>query len=105
MCEFWNLWYNTVSQQLSEDATCDIMFDFSYSEDFNKLYWNSAGPQYLMIQQLVDFFYIVGAPEEEIEKLNVVGESINPGLLIVFVRFCFEMLLFTLLVRSYWIMD
>jgi hypothetical protein len=72
MCEFWNLWYNTVSQQLqgelqfmcvccvcvcvsccvvakrvflsfSEDATCDIMFDFSYSEDFNKLYWNSAG--------------------------------------------------------------
>lgn len=37
--------YNTVSQQLSEDATCDIMFDFSYSEDFNKLYWNSAGPQ------------------------------------------------------------
>lgn len=78
MCEFWNLWYNTVSQQLSEDATCDIMFDFSYSEDFNKLYWNSAGPQYLMIQQLVDFFYIVGAPEEEIEKLNVVGESINP---------------------------
>jgi hypothetical protein len=52
-----------------------------------------------MIQQLVDFFYIVGAPEEvfvfwkknsflllsdslhekkEIEKLNVVGESINP---------------------------
>lgn len=78
MCEFWSLWYNTVSQQLSEDATCDIMFDFSYSEDFNKLYWNSAGPQYLMIQQLVDFFYIVGAPEEEIEKLNVVGESINP---------------------------
>jgi hypothetical protein len=67
-----------VSQQLSDDATCDIMFDFSYSEDFNKLYWNSAGPQYLMIQQLVDFFYIVGAPEEEIEKLNVVGESINP---------------------------
>jgi len=78
MCEFWNLWYNTVSQQLQEDATCDIMFDFSYSEDFNKLYWNSAGPQYLMIQQLVDFFYIVGAPEEEIEKLNVVGEQINP---------------------------
>lgn len=78
MCEFWNLWYNTVSQQLSEDPNCDIQFDFSFSEDFNKLYWNSAGPQYLMIQQLVDFFYIVGAPEEEIEKLNVVGENINP---------------------------
>ena len=31
-----------------------------------------------MIQQLVDFFYIVGAPEEEIEKLNIVGEKINP---------------------------
>lgn len=31
-----------------------------------------------MIQQLVDFFYIVGAPEEEIEKLNLVGEKINP---------------------------
>ena len=25
-----------------------------------------------------DFFYIVGAPEEEIEKLNQVGEKINP---------------------------
>jgi len=78
MCEFWNLWYNTVNQQLKEDGECDIQFNFSYSTNFNKLFWSSAGPQYLMIQQLVDFFYIVGAPEEEIEKLNIVGEKINP---------------------------
>lgn len=78
MCEFWNLWYNTVNQQLKEDGECDIQFNFAYSSNFNKLFWNSAGPQYLMIQQLVDFFYIVGAPEEEIEKLNIVGEKINP---------------------------
>jgi len=56
MCEFWNLWYNTVNQQLKEDGECDIQFNFAYSSNFNKLFWNSAGPQYLMIQQLVDFF-------------------------------------------------
>lgn len=42
MCEFWNLWFNTVNAQLTEDSECDIQFNFSYSANFNKLFWNSG---------------------------------------------------------------
>lgn len=42
MCEFWNLWYNTVNQQLKEEGDCDIQFNFSHSSNFNKLFWNSG---------------------------------------------------------------
>ena len=52
MCEFWNLWFNTVNNQLNEDAECDIQFNFSYSADFNKLFWNSGE----FICNIINFF-------------------------------------------------
>ena len=37
-----------------------------------------AGPQNIFIQKMVDFFWNVGAPESEIDRLNDVGALINP---------------------------
>mmetsp|Transcript_49157 Transcript_49157/g.123562 ORF Transcript_49157/g.123562 Transcript_49157/m.123562 type:complete len:248 (-) Transcript_49157:832-1575(-) len=43
-----------------------------------KLTWRTAGPQNVFIQKMVDFFWNVGAPESEIDRLNDVGALINP---------------------------
>jgi len=43
-----------------------------------KLTWRSSGPQNIFIQKMVDFFWNVGAPETEIDRLNDVGALINP---------------------------
>src|SRR6185437_10250367 len=40
--------------------------------------WGCSGPQLLMIQRMVDFFWNVGSPEAEIDRLNSVGEVLNP---------------------------
>lgn len=44
-----------------------------------KLTWRACGPQNAFIQKMVDFFWNVGAPETEIDKLNDVGALINPS--------------------------
>lgn len=43
-----------------------------------KLSWRIAGPQALCVQKMVDFFWNVGAPETEIDKLNDLGSLVNP---------------------------
>jgi len=42
------------------------------------LSWRASGPQNLFIQRMVDFFWNVGAPESEIDRLNDIGALINP---------------------------
>jgi hypothetical protein len=44
----------------------------------DKLTWRTSGPQNIFIQKMVDFFWNVGAPETEIDRLNDVGALINP---------------------------
>jgi len=44
-----------------------------------KLNWRASGPQNIFIQRMVDFFWNVGAPEAEIDRLNDVGALINPS--------------------------
>jgi len=76
--EFWQIW--TESIPLASDLLEGMHVDFQVaaSADLQKLTWRSAGPQNVFIQKMVDFFWNVGAPESEIDRLNEIGGTINP---------------------------
>jgi len=76
--EFWQIWFESIPPK--EDLTTGMGIDFhvSTSANMQKLTWRTGGPQNIFIQRMVDFFWNVGAPESEIDKLNDVGADINP---------------------------
>eukprot|EP01103_Thecamoeba_quadrilineata_P009919 TRINITY_DN202_c0_g1_i1.p1 TRINITY_DN202_c0_g1~~TRINITY_DN202_c0_g1_i1.p1 ORF type:complete len:469 (-),score=84.70 TRINITY_DN202_c0_g1_i1:80-1486(-) len=83
--EFWQIWFESIPteedlQNIAQDlvATASLDFGVSVSVAFEKLTWRSAGPQSGFIQKMVDFFWNVGAPEVEIDRLNDVGTMLNP---------------------------
>jgi len=53
-------------------------FKLFVSSDFLQISWYMGGVQAEFIQGMVDFFWNVGAPESEIDKLNDVGAICNP---------------------------
>jgi len=55
-----------------------MSYHVAISADMNKLTWRVSGPQPVFIQKMVDFFWNVGAPEIEIDRLNDVGAAMNP---------------------------
>jgi len=76
--EFWQIWSESLPP--TEDLLQGMAIEFSVSTSANmqKLTWRTAGPQNVFIQKMVDFFWNVGAPESEIDRLNDVGALINP---------------------------
>jgi len=77
--EFWCIWHESVpSSEEMVDYGEDVEYQLAISAGMQKLTWRAAGPQSALIQRMVDFFWNVGAPETEIDKLNDVGASINP---------------------------
>eukprot|EP01119_Soliformovum_irregulare_P007017 TRINITY_DN19424_c0_g1_i1.p1 TRINITY_DN19424_c0_g1~~TRINITY_DN19424_c0_g1_i1.p1 ORF type:complete len:472 (-),score=156.82 TRINITY_DN19424_c0_g1_i1:100-1515(-) len=77
--EFWQIWSESIP--LREELTPGASIDFhvAASADLTKLTWRTSGPQSVFIQRMVDFFWNVGAPETEIDRLNDVGALINPN--------------------------
>jgi len=75
--DFWTIWADSIppANELDEGA---IVFEVSTSADMDKLSWRCSGPQSIFIQRMVDFFWNVGAPESEIDRLNDVGSDVNP---------------------------
>jgi len=76
--EFWQIWSESIPSK--DDLTPGLAIDFTVatSADMQKLTWRTSGPQNIFIQKMVDFFWNVGAPESEIDRLNDVGALINP---------------------------
>jgi len=75
--EFWQIWSESVPSQ-DDVVEGAIIFQVSVAADMEKLSWRTSGPQNIFIQKMVDFFWNVGAPETEIDRLNDVGALINP---------------------------
>jgi len=75
--EFWQIWSESIPLKKDIDFGT-LIFEVAISGDMEKLTWRSSGPQHLFIQRMVDFFWNVGAPEAEIDRLNDVGALINP---------------------------
>lgn len=75
--EFWQIWKESIPPT-EEQAEAPIVFEVATSADMEKLNWRASGPQNNFIQRMVDFFWNVGAPEAEIDRLNDVGALINP---------------------------
>lgn len=78
MLEFWQIWTESVPLVSDLQPGMNIEFQVATSADMQKLTWRTAGPQNIFIQKMVDFFWNVGAPESEIDRLNDVGALINP---------------------------
>jgi len=76
--EFWQIWTESVPLVSDLQPDTSIEFQVAVSSDMQKLTWRTAGPQNIFIQKMVDFFWNVGAPESEIDRLNDVGALINP---------------------------
>jgi len=76
--EFWQIWTESVPAASDIQHGTAIEFHVATSADMQKLTWRTAGPQNIFIQKMVDFFWNVGAPESEIDRLNDVGALINP---------------------------
>jgi len=76
--EFWQIWTESVPLLSDLQVGNTIEFHVATSADMQKLTWRTAGPQNIFIQKMVDFFWNVGAPESEIDRLNDVGALINP---------------------------
>jgi hypothetical protein len=76
--EFWLIWSESIPAKEDMSAGMAIEFTVATSADMQKLTWRTSGPQNIFIQKMVDFFWNVGAPESEIDKLNDVGAIINP---------------------------
>jgi len=77
--EFWQIWFESIpnDEEVSNNLA-QIDFSVSVSAKMEKLTWRTAGPQNIFIQKMVDFFWNVGAPEAEIDRLNDVGTLLNP---------------------------
>lgn len=77
--EFWQIWVESIPPK--EEVVPGMMaieYHISTSANMQKLTWRTAGPQNIFIQKMVDFFWNVGAPDSEIDRLNDVGALINP---------------------------
>ena len=77
--EFWKYWMDSTPQIDSLDPGQTIQFMLVVSGNTEKLSWRVSGPQGALIQNMVDFFWNVGAPDEEIDHLNNLGCQINPS--------------------------
>jgi len=71
--EFWQIWTESIPSNASDVDVTLVM-----TADMTQLSWRVFGPQNVLIQEMVDFFWNVGAPEQEIDRLNDVGGLINP---------------------------
>eukprot|EP01115_Flamella_aegyptia_P012516 TRINITY_DN62681_c0_g1_i1.p1 TRINITY_DN62681_c0_g1~~TRINITY_DN62681_c0_g1_i1.p1 ORF type:complete len:461 (-),score=166.48 TRINITY_DN62681_c0_g1_i1:165-1547(-) len=76
--EFWQIWSESIAAKEELSSGMAIDFHVATSADMQKLTWRTSGPQNVFIQKMVDFFWNVGAPESEIDRLNDVGALINP---------------------------
>jgi hypothetical protein len=76
--EFWQIWSESIPAKEELTSGMSIDFHVATSADMQKIQWRVSGPQNVFIQKMVDFFWNVGAPESEIDRLNDVGALINP---------------------------
>eukprot|EP00178_Gracilaria_changii_P025466 TRINITY_DN78463_c0_g1_i1.p1 TRINITY_DN78463_c0_g1~~TRINITY_DN78463_c0_g1_i1.p1 ORF type:complete len:334 (-),score=50.42 TRINITY_DN78463_c0_g1_i1:70-1050(-) len=76
--EFWQIWNESIPSKEEISSGNIVEFHVATSADMQKLTWRTSGPQNIFIQKMVDFFWNVGAPESEIDRLNDVGALINP---------------------------
>jgi len=76
--EFWRIWTESIPSKEDLASGMSIDFHVATSADMQKVTWRVGGPQNIFIQKMVDFFWNVGAPESEIDRLNDVGALINP---------------------------
>jgi len=72
--DFWEIWTTSIPS-----SATDLTLSLSTTPDMSELTWRVIGPQQSLIQEMVDFFWNVGAPDEEIDRLNNIGGVINPA--------------------------
>jgi len=77
--EFWNIWFDSIPKPNEIPPNTFPNYQLIVSCDGNELSWRASGSQNIFIQKMVDFFWNVGAPESEIDRLNDFGALVNPA--------------------------
>jgi hypothetical protein len=77
--EFWNIWFDSIPKPNEIPPNTFPTYQLVISCDGNELSWRASGSQNIFIQKMVDFFWNVGAPESEIDRLNDFGALVNPS--------------------------
>ena len=77
--KFWKIWLQSVPyvDDLT-DSRIPIEYYIVTSTRIDQICWKITFPQKSFIQQMVDFFFSAGAPESEIEILNMMGFNVRP---------------------------
>jgi hypothetical protein len=79
--EFWNIWVDSVPEVSELPPFTSLDIQIATSASMQKMAWRIAGPQGALVQKMVDFFWGVGSPEMEIDRLNDVGGFMLPAVI------------------------
>eukprot|EP00026_Physarum_polycephalum_P009848 Phypoly_transcript_09985.p1 GENE.Phypoly_transcript_09985~~Phypoly_transcript_09985.p1 ORF type:complete len:403 (+),score=59.91 Phypoly_transcript_09985:95-1303(+) len=75
--EFWQVWLDHFPPR----APPEVEVKMATSSSMQKLAMRVHGPQAALMQCTIDFFWVAGAPDLEIDRLNDLGRFYNPVLL------------------------
>eukprot|EP01103_Thecamoeba_quadrilineata_P007364 TRINITY_DN17251_c0_g1_i1.p1 TRINITY_DN17251_c0_g1~~TRINITY_DN17251_c0_g1_i1.p1 ORF type:complete len:346 (+),score=40.30 TRINITY_DN17251_c0_g1_i1:110-1147(+) len=77
--KFWEWWIKSIPSFTALSPNDSIDFRFYTTADMKKISWRASGPQSFFIQSIVDFFWSVGTPGVEIDRLNDIGSLLHPS--------------------------
>ncbi|KAL7721298.1 PH domain-containing protein [Entamoeba marina] len=77
--DFLKIWMDSLASPSDLEQGEVVQLTLCISSNHKKLSWRVDGPQVALIQKMVDFFWNVGAPENEIDRLNDLGAEITPS--------------------------
>jgi len=78
MEQFWDAWMTSMPKFSELDPTKSMVFSVATSADMENATWRISGPQSLFAPKIVSFFYNMGSPMTEVDRMNDVGALINP---------------------------
>lgn len=79
VAQCWKLWNESVPPRVELPAGEELRFRVLVSASVGLSEWSMDGPQATVVQRMVDFFWSVGSPQQQIELLNNTGIGLNPA--------------------------
>jgi len=78
MESFWDAWLSSLPPLLELDQGKSMHYSIITSITMDNTIWRVCGPQSVFAAKIVQFFWNMGSPMSEVDRLNDVGALINP---------------------------
>jgi len=82
----WNMWMGSVPGKSVLAGKQKFEWTVSVSSCLDKMTWYVCGPQAACVEPFADFFFNVGAPGDEFQRMNRCGEKLGPARLGSWIR-------------------